>query len=178
MRKLPEEYAVWAREAFAYDPVTGVITWKTEVKGKHKVGDRAGYITDRGYRKMAVCGQKILASHIAWLLTYGEWPAKEVDHINRIRDDNRIENLRLANESQQRMNQKIASNSETGVTGVHYYTARVKQGLKPYQAYISLQYRRIHLGYFWALGEAKAVRAAAELKYFGDYAARKEVVNL
>jgi hypothetical protein len=58
------------------------------------VGKQAGYVDGQGYISVGYKG-KILAAHrLAWILYYGEWPKFEIDHINRNRSDNRIENLR------------------------------------------------------------------------------------
>ncbi len=80
----------------------------------------------------------------------GEIPAGyEIDHINSIRNDNRIENLRLAKRSENMQNIKIAnSNSKTGVLGVSYCKTR-----DLYQASISIN-RKYHRRFFDTIEEA------------------------
>lgn len=77
---------------YSYDPLTGVITYKTS-SGNMKAGKIAGHTRDDGY---IIIGQ-VYAHVLAWRIYYGKWPPDnmEVDHLNRIRSDNRIENLVL-----------------------------------------------------------------------------------
>lgn len=100
-----------AKELFDYDPDTGVITRKSPV----------GHVADDGYRRISADGKPVLAHRLAWLLTHGKFPNALVDHINRVRDDNRIENLREATHSENHQNQVGArKSSRSGVRGVSW----------------------------------------------------------
>jgi len=61
-------------------------------------GKRAGRLNSKGYLQttLTYCGRayKVLNAHIVWVLTHGHWPVLNIDHINRVRTDNRPENLR------------------------------------------------------------------------------------
>lgn len=72
-----------------------------------------------GYLTLKIKGKRFKAHRIIWLLVYREWPESELDHINRDRTDNRIENLRLANREIQFSNMCIKPNKDTGVVGIH-----------------------------------------------------------
>ena len=61
---------------------------------KDKIGTRAGTIDNLGYRRVSFEGKLHLEHRVIWRILKGDWPTKELDHINRQRDDNRIENLR------------------------------------------------------------------------------------
>ena len=77
--------------------------------GKLLRNDRKGGIgsLDKdGYLIIKVKGKQFKAHHIVWLLAYGDFPNQEIDHINRNKTDNRIENLRLSNRKQQNFNSK------------------------------------------------------------------------
>src|SRR6476659_2242323 len=74
----------------AYDPVSGVLRRK---HGPRK-GHVAGAKNSGGYVQIRVNGILVLAHQIAWFLVYGEIPANDIDHENRVRSDNAIKNLR------------------------------------------------------------------------------------
>ncbi len=73
----------------------GKLYWVAPRK-KCLVDKECGSITPAGYRKIHFNGGHKLAHHVVWFLNYGVWPNKELDldHINRDKLDNRIENLR------------------------------------------------------------------------------------
>ncbi len=65
-----------------------------------------GHIDKDGYLIIKVKSKAFKAHHIVWLLVYGDFPKQEIDHINRNKLDNRIENLRLSSRKQQCFNSK------------------------------------------------------------------------
>jgi hypothetical protein len=87
------------RELLDYDPETGHLTWRVDRAMRVRAGDRAGYSDYSGYITIRINGTNYQAHRLAWLWMKGEWPEEEIDHINRIRDDNRWSNLREANRS-------------------------------------------------------------------------------
>lgn len=82
------------RELLHYDPETGVFTWLVSPIYMNIVGKPAGTITSQGYRAIRVSPYTYRASRLAWLYVHGSWPSKVIDHINGVRDDDRIVNLR------------------------------------------------------------------------------------
>ena len=145
--------ADFVRHWLDYEPETGVLTWRQRPAAHVASGSRAGYIKTNGYRGIKICGRLLFAHRIAWLHFYGDWPASQIDHINRRRDDNRISNLR---EVTSRENHANRSNNATGVPGVRWSKAHRK-----YQARIWVKTRDIHLGYFDDLQLAADVRQKA-----------------
>lgn len=93
-----------------------------------------------------------------------------VDHINHNTLDNRRCNLRIANQSEQSMNQGIQCNNTSGITGVSW-----KKKIGKWQAQIGHNGKTIYLGVFDELEDAKKVRREAEIKYFGEYNYRDSV---
>lgn len=87
------------RSIIRYHPDTGHLYWIG-------TGERAGAIQDKGYRTIEVDGKAYYAHRIAWFHHYGKWPEEDLDHINRSRDDNRIENLRDVSRSENNRNRK------------------------------------------------------------------------
>lgn len=98
---------------------------------------------------------------VVMLMCYGFYgEGLEVDHINHVRNDNRLFNLRFVTRSENMRNRSVSSNNTTGVTGVYFFKAR-----KKYTAQIGVNRKLIFLGYFDTLEEAAAARAEANLKY-------------
>lgn len=81
------------RALFTYDPRTGHLLHQ-RARGIAKRGDRAGTLKPTGYRLIRVNGRWFQSARVVWLHYYGVWPKQQVDHINHVRDDDRIENLR------------------------------------------------------------------------------------
>lgn len=80
-----------------------------------------------GYVQIKISGKLYHAHRLAWLYVYGYMPEKEIDHINRIRDDNRIANLREATSQLNSLNTGIYKNNTSGSKGI-YYNKRAKSG--------------------------------------------------
>ena len=113
------------KSLFWYDSKTGNLIRKVSTNSNTKVGDTAGRITSAGYRQVSVYGKKYVAHHLIWVYHYNEWP-KELDHINRVRDDNRIENLRLATRTQNLYNRLSYKGSKSRYKGVSLHKASGK----------------------------------------------------
>jgi hypothetical protein len=93
-----------------YCPSTGILARKGRVVGSRD---------NKGYLRVMIGGRRYKNHRLAWFLTYGVWPT-QVDHINQIKDDNRIENLREATTSKNCLNQTgPRSNNKLGIQGVH-----------------------------------------------------------
>jgi HNH endonuclease/AP2 domain len=92
-----------------YDAETGEFRWKIDRGRGVRKGDRAGFMCPTyGYWLLCVCGEQYKAHRVAWFYVYGRWPKAglDLDHINKNRSDNRIENLREVTRSQNMTNSK------------------------------------------------------------------------
>ncbi len=89
---------------------------------------------------------------------------KEVDHINHKTYDNRKSQLRIVTSTQNSMNQKPSKMSSTGVRGISYSKTENR-----YIVRIGINNKRIYLGSYKTLEEAKQVRKKAEKEYYGEY---------
>lgn len=84
----------------------GELYWKkVNLKSNKKIGDRAGSIQHYGYRQICIDNRVYREHRIIWIMFFGQIPDEYmIDHINRIRNDNRIENLRIVTRSENNIN--------------------------------------------------------------------------
>lgn len=151
------------RSVLHYDQETGIFTWKVSTSNRVKVGAVAGCPDGRGYLMIRVQSRLYLAHRLAWLYVSGTWPTDQLDHVNRVRTDNRIENLREVTNKQNGQNKSKSSNNTSGHTGVYWHKSYSK-----WQACIKHNQKLIHLGYFTDIEDAIAARKAAEKLYWAD----------
>ncbi len=138
-----------ANHSITYNPETGII---------YNNGIVATKKHSKGYLQLSFRGEKYLAHRMAWFLYYGKWPSSQLDHINRIKTDNRIVNLREATGSQNLFNRSEQSNNKTGKSGVFWHERNLR-----WIAYIKKNNIRTHLGTFKSYEDALAARLNAEL---------------
>jgi phosphotransferase system IIB component len=143
-----------------YDPATGIFTWKETRSPTCKKGQVAGQTTKNGYVVIGVLGGRYRAHHLAWFYIHGVLP-KEIDHKNRIRNDNRIENLRIASRSENNVNSKRHSKI-TNVRGV-------MRNKKKFTAYIDKDGKRTYLGTYSTVEEAQTVRDMKAKEMYGEF---------
>lgn len=109
------------KEILNYDFETGIFTWKERLARCVWVGQIAG-CSKFNYTKIVIFSKTYSAHRLAWLYVHGESPQGMIDHINGNKHDNRICNLRLANNSENQQNQKKAqSNNKSGYLGVDFH---------------------------------------------------------
>jgi len=132
-----------------YDPETGIFTW-IKSTGSVKANKIAGYLTTQNYLRIKIFDKNYLAHRLAWLYVYGYFPKEFIDHINGIRNDNSINNLREASMTQNNQNRHVASkNNKTKLIG-----ATLHKHSKKYCASIKANYIKYYLGYFDTAEEA------------------------
>ena len=103
-----------------YNKTTGVFIWKARKGYKSTfVGKEAGSIRSTGYRYISINSKKYAAHRLAWFYMYNRWPNGVLDHINRDKADNRIENLRESNQSLNNINKTLRKDNTTGFKGVY-----------------------------------------------------------
>ena len=146
-----------------YDPETGIFTW-AKPRPKIRVGNQAGYKHHKGYINLEIDRKYYAAHRLAWFYYHKKWPKNQIDHINRIKSDNRISNLREANNSQNRANSKTTN--KNGFKGVTHHKWMTK---KPYAANIKHDNKQIYLGCYATPEEAYAAYCDAAKKLHGEF---------
>lgn len=112
-------------EYFSYDPTSpSFLRWKINVGRRIKAGDPVGAISSYGYYRTKLNGKEIAAHRIVWQLHNGEIPeGLQIDHIDGVRVNNDISNLRVASVSENLQNQKRSAKNTTGVKGLTWNKA-------------------------------------------------------
>jgi transcriptional regulator with XRE-family HTH domain len=95
----------------------GTITWKVKSKNAN-IGDVAGYLINDGYLQVTLLNQLLKVHRIIWFMHNGYLHENVIDHINRVKTDNRIENLREITRSCNSMN--VEKDNNSGVIGVNW----------------------------------------------------------
>ncbi len=108
------------KECLSYDPETGLFTWKVKSAKNVKIGSVAGCLKPSGYIHITLNKKTYCAHILAWLYTYGEYPKQDLDHINQVKNCNKIRNLRLASEAQNKWNTGVQANNSSGYKGVSW----------------------------------------------------------
>ena len=161
--------AEYLRSILDYDPESGVFVWKHRADRNVQwntrwPGQMAGRVAGDGYRQIQINGKLCMASRLAFLYVHGFHPPAEIDHKNRIRDDNRIANLRPAERWQNQVNKGTPGTNTSGFQGI----VRHKQSGK-WQAQIRYNGRRHYLGLFTDLADACTTYCDAARVLHGDF---------
>lgn len=166
------------RQLLLYDAVTGKLTWRPRPVSMYRdslclggirtaawaakcwntkwAGKEAFTALRQGYRVGAILGVIFVAHRVAWAIYHGVWPPEQIDHVNGIRDDNRLLNLRAVPNVLNHRNEGKPKSNTSGVTGVVW----CKQTGK-WRAMIKVNYRTRCLGRYATIGEAADARQRA-----------------
>ena len=123
------------------------------ILGSKRRGKAAGFYQGRGYLQISIDDRLYFAHRIAWLVHYGAHPEGDIDHINGVKDDNRICNLRLVSPAENQMNVALSKRNKSGIVGVHWNNKKSRW---------VVTIRKETLGYFTDLFEAACARRSAE----------------
>lgn len=155
----PEEI----KSAFRYDQNTGKLYWKID-KFKIKSGKIAGTLHRSGYRQVMYKGVHYQEHRVIWCLVHGEWPDLFIDHIDRNRSNNRLENLRLATRSENSCNTVVKVNSVSGIKGVNWHKAS-----QSWLVRLQINGVRTEIGRFSSIEEAKRAIENARLSTHKEF---------
>jgi len=139
--KTPSSPMIVEKNGLTYNSTTGVFTWTKPRSNRNKVGSRAGCLTKVGYRVVTWNGKLAYEHRLAWFFVTGDWPTSIIDHINRIKSDNRFDNLRDVNYE--------VNNTNTSAKGWWKVGDKYRSSIRIGESYK-------HLGYFDTSEEAEA----------------------
>lgn len=160
-----------------YNPETGKMVWKprspadfADRKPKHGTdwaannwnklyaGKEICSVRDDGYITVMIFKKQHRAHRIAWSIYYNEHPFGYIDHVNGVKTDNRISNLRIVSPLGNARNSARPKSNKSGVAGVYFNTSNNKWAAK-----IGVgNGKSVHLGCFHTIEEAIAARIAAK----------------
>lgn len=154
------------REALAYDPETGIFTWKVKAAKNTVIGSTAGCTCPKtGYILIRLDKVLYQAHRLAWLYMTGEHPDVQIDHKDTVRNNNSWANLRLATSAENKQNQRRpGARNTSGMLGVYVDRTRGK-----YAAKIGVGGKSKYLGRFDTREAAYAayLKAKREMHPFG-----------
>lgn len=152
------------REMLDYCPETGVFSWKVNIKRK-PLGSVAGSIQPNGYLRIQIKSEQFMAHRLAWFYVHGVWPDLNLDHINGIKTDNRIANLREATLNENMSNIGRRKHNKSGLKGVSFCSQTGK-----WRAGIQIAGVEKNLGRYPTKEEASAAYRAAAIRGHGAFA--------
>jgi len=158
---------------FDYDPDTGYL-WRREATTRNtrwRIGKRAGCLEHPGGHRYVGIKGKLYGEHrVIWKMVYGSVPPI-LDHINGIRDDNRLTNLRCATSAQNHQNTRSVSKT-AGVKGVYWNKRAGKWHVQTKNGGST-----IYLGQYDDLREAALRYDREARKLFGEFACTNRMMG-
>ncbi|WP_314721489.1 HNH endonuclease signature motif containing protein [Rahnella variigena] len=155
---------------FQYSADTGSFIWKVRpIKHFSRPADHAGFnnahagkpagcMGNNGYVGVGLNRKKFQVHRLIWLMFYGYMP-ECIDHINGIRHDQRIANLRNVSITENNRNRAGVKGRESESTGVYWCSDHQK-----YRARLRVSGKDIHIGYFDSKEDARTARKQVEIK--------------
>ena len=151
-----------------YNPETGIFINKLK-RPPCLVGKILGTKDPKGYIRIGIHKKTYTGHKLAWLYVYGNLPINQIDHINGIKDDNRIQNLRDVSPQWNSQNQhKAPKNSKTGALGVSWSSQKNK-----FRSSIVINGKQKHIGFFDAVEDAANAYIIAKKELHAGYEIHK-----
>jgi hypothetical protein len=145
---------------FDYSPKTGLLTRRISTGPRSRAGQVVGTVMGAGYLNVSISHEKFIVHRLIWLYVHGVWPPHDIDHINGVKTDNRLANLRLVTRSENQHNMRDRKNNSSGFIGVRRSASKDN-----YSARITLNGEERYLGSFPTALAAHAAYMAAKAVY-------------
>lgn len=149
MNNIEQKALELVNEVLDYNPESGDLVWKKRDASMFKskrdcdawntryAGKKISYVDPHGYLILRINGKPYKAHRIAYAISHGEWPTNQIDHINGVKTDNRISNLRHVTGIENARNTKRHSTNTSGMSGVYWnkrdrlWNVRIGDASKP-----------------------------------------------
>jgi hypothetical protein len=126
---------------------------------------KVGWINSSGYHQVEVFGKNFMLHRIIYEIHNETIPlGMQIDHIDGNPLNNKIENLRLCNQVQNRQNSKLSKNNTTGYRGI------IKTPSGKYQARLTIDGKKLYLGLFNTPKEAFNCVEQKRKELYGEFA--------
>ena len=145
------------KQTMHYDPLTGVFTRKVTLCSRAIAGSVAGCLNKLGYTVIRISGNLYQAHRLAWLYVYGYFPEHDIDHKDRNKSNNKIDNLRHATRQCNLRNTGLQANNTSGIKGACWDKQQDK-----WRAQIMVNNKNHYLGLFSDFTEAVCTCLAVE----------------
>ena len=106
------------KRLFNYNAQTGLFIRRIDHSSRARAGDVVGTPAGSGYLNVCINYRKYIVHRLVWLYVYGHFPPHDIDHINRVKTDNRLANLRSVTRSENQHNLATKQSNTSGFTGV------------------------------------------------------------
>ncbi len=160
------------KEILSYDPETGIFIWKVSLASNIKPGRVAGYKTRQGYIAIKISRKKYFAHRLAWLYAHGSFPENQIDHINHVKADNSLKNLRACSRSENFANRKKQQNNTSGYKGVAWDKEKRK-----WRARIGHGRKLFYIGRYKDIKDAAVAYNKKALELFGEFAYLNKIAS-
>ena len=150
-----------------FDYKNGNLYWKHQPRPNNPIDISvpAGTIHHTGYIYINTRGHSYAAHRLIWIYFTGKWPPHQIDHKDKNKLNNAIDNLRCASHSNNQMNQSKRRDNTSGYKGVSWH-----KDTKKWRARIRVNTQRIELGSYDTKEEAYEAYCKAAIQYHGDFA--------
>jgi len=142
-----------------FNYVDGDLVWKVS-RQKVAIGTVAGYVNPNGYKYITLDKKRHKAHRLVFMYHFGYLP-KEIDHIDRNKLNNRIENLQEISHSDNCKNVGLKKSNTSGIPNVSFNKTKNK-----YQVRLRINQKTTSFGYYDDLNLAELVAIEARDKHY------------